>query len=151
MAFATARRRVLQRAGRSALAAVALPMVACATRNDTLVAALDRQLHDNAMRYGIPGQAVVVQHNGLELYRRTHGFADVAARRELSADQVYPLYSVSKLFASMLVMQLVAQRQIDLNQPASRYVAGLPSRWASIRVAEFLNHVSGVPEYFDPH
>jgi CubicO group peptidase (beta-lactamase class C family) len=149
MSIRATRRRALSRAA-AAVSAIGWPLLGCASRTDrdALAAKLDRQLEDNAARHGIAGQAVLVQHNGDELYRRTQGFADVASGRRLAPDQVYPLYSVSKLFASTLVMQLVERRQLDLDQPASRYVA-LPPRWGAIKVAEFLNHVSGVPEYFD--
>jgi CubicO group peptidase (beta-lactamase class C family) len=46
-------------------------------------------------------------------------------------------------------MQLVERGELDLSAPASRYLPQLPPRWRSITVAEFLSHVSGVPEYFD--
>ena len=73
-------------------------------------------------------------------------FRDTAGAK---VDDIFPVYSVSKLFLSTLVMQLVEQETIDLDKPASAYVASRPASWQAITVRQFLNHTSGVPEYFD--
>lgn len=126
-------------------------VVACSTRpnTETLQSTLDQQLSVNAQRYGIPGQALLILHEGKAIYRGSHGYADREAGLPVHPDDVFPAFSLSKLFASVLVMQMVDSGELDLAQPAGRYLPGLPPRWQGIRVSEFLNHVSGVPEYFD--
>jgi CubicO group peptidase (beta-lactamase class C family) len=116
---------------------------------ESLQATIDQQLSANAQRYGIAGQAVLILHNGELLYRGSHGLANLETKRPVTADDVFPAFSLSKLFASVLVMQLVERGVLDLDAPASRYVRDLPERWHHIKVNEFLDHVSGVPEYFD--
>ncbi len=37
---------------------------------------------------------------------------------------------------------------MDLDAPASRYVPGLPAAWQAIHVRDFLNHSSGIAEYY---
>jgi CubicO group peptidase (beta-lactamase class C family) len=68
----------------------------------------------------------------------------------MRTDHVFPVFSVSKLFANVIVAQLVESGVLDLQQPASRYAPGLPARWRSITVGELWNHISGLPDYFDP-
>jgi D-alanyl-D-alanine carboxypeptidase len=102
--------------------------------------ALEQKMAANAQRYVIASQAVLVARNGEVIYRNIAG-----ARR----DDLFPVYSVSKLLASVLVMQLVEAGQLDLDKPASAYLAGLPQRWQQIPLRHFLNHTSGLPEYFD--
>lgn len=113
-----------------------------------LQSALDRQLAENAERHGIAGQAVLILHNGKTVYRGSHGLADREKKIAVRPDHIFPVFSVSKLFASVLVMQLVERGQVDLKAPASRYLPDLPERWRSITVDEFLNHSSGVPDYW---
>ena len=103
--------------------------------------ALEQKMEANAQRYVIASQAVLVARNGEVVFRNVAG-----ARR----DELFPVYSVSKLLASVLVMQLVEAGQLDLDKPASAYLAGLPLRWQQIPLRLILNHSSGLPEYFDP-
>jgi len=103
--------------------------------------ALEQKMAANAQRYVIASQAVLVMRNGELIFRNIAG-----ARR----DDLFPVYSVSKLLASMLVMQLVEAGQLDLDQPAGAHLPGLPQRWQQIPLRHFLNHSSGLPEYFSP-
>ncbi|MBB5606346.1 MULTISPECIES: serine hydrolase [unclassified Janthinobacterium] len=115
---------------------------------EPLAQAVSQQMHLNAQRYGIAGQAVFIAHDGKLLFRGADGDANLATREHITADTLFPVYSLSKLFASTLLMQLVEQGRIELDKPASLYVHGLPAAWHHITVRQFLNHTSGVPEYF---
>lgn len=120
-----------------------------ALADDALSGALSRQLEINRQRYGIAGQALLVAHNGQVLFQGVDGEADVETHERVTVDSVFPGYSLSKLFVSTLVMQLVEQGQVDLDTPASAYLPNLPATWRAISVRDFLDHASGVPEYFD--
>lgn len=111
--------------------------------------AVARQLQLNRQRYGIAGQAVQLMHNGKVLFRGVDGMVDLESAKRVTPDTIFPAYSVSKLFVSTLVMQLVEQGKLDLDQAASRYVPELPQRWRAISVRQLLNHSSGLPEYFE--
>lgn len=129
-------------------AAVWLPSSA-ACSDDALAGALTRQLESNRARYGIAGQALLVARDGKVLFRGVDGEADIATHAPVTPDHAFAGYSLAKLFASVLVMQLVEQGRLDLDDPASAYLDGLPARWQAIAVRDFLDHTSGVPEYFD--
>ena len=131
--------------------AIAVVLAACRAQPPagTLQSALDRQLAENAERHGIPGQAVLILRNGKSIYRGSHGLADREKKIPVRSDHIFPVFSVSKLFASVLIMQLVERGELDLKAPASRYLPDLPEGWRLIAVDEFLNHTSGVPDYFD--
>ncbi|WP_329891064.1 serine hydrolase domain-containing protein [Stenotrophomonas sp. SMYL11] len=110
---------------------------------------LDAQLQSNRERYGIAGQAVLVAHNGQVLYQGASGERDPAAHAPATVDTIFAAQSMAKLLTSTLVMQLVDQGKVDLDAPASRYVPDLPSAWQAIHVRDFLNHSSGIGEYYD--
>lgn len=117
-------------------------------RADDLDRRVAEQMHTNAARYGIAGQAVLVRHNGQRLVHAVAGDADIATHRPVTAQTVFNVYSLAKLLTSTLVMQRVESGDIVLDAPASRYLPGLPARWQAITVRQFLDHASGVPEYF---
>jgi D-alanyl-D-alanine carboxypeptidase len=126
------------------------PRMAPTARADSeLQATLDAQLATNAARYGVVGQAVSIMRDGAVAYRGVHGVADLASMTPIHADHVFPVFSVSKLFPSILLVQLVDRGELDLDEPASRYVPTLPDAWRTIAVRDFLDHTSGVGEYFD--
>jgi CubicO group peptidase (beta-lactamase class C family) len=111
---------------------------------------LSRQMTINAQRYGIAGQAVLVSHNGKRLFRSVDGLADRTTRERVTEDDIFPVYSLSKLFVSTLILQLVEQGKVDLDRAASAYLPDLPPRWSHITVRQLLDHTSGLPEYFSP-
>lgn len=111
--------------------------------------AVDAQLLTNQQKHGIPGQAVLVLHNNDILYRNASGTTAIKDGTAVTPKLVFPVYSVSKLFAITLLMQLHEEGKLDISAPASRYVENLPHSWRTIRIDQFLNHVSGIPEYFD--
>ncbi|KQZ27533.1 serine hydrolase [Duganella sp. Root1480D1] len=121
--------------------ALAFGLFASSAHAGELDRALEQKMAANAQRYVIASQAVLVARNGEVVFRNVAG-----ARR----DDLFPVYSVSKLLASVLVMQLVEAGQLDLDQPAGAYLPGLPLRWQQIALRYFLNHTSGLPEYFAP-
>ena len=110
---------------------------------------LDAQLKANRERYGIAGQAVLVAHNGAVLYLGASGERDPATHAPATVDSIFTAQSMAKLLTSTLVMQLVDQGKVDLDAPANRYVPDLPSAWQTIHVRDFLNHSSGIGEYYD--
>jgi D-alanyl-D-alanine carboxypeptidase len=127
--------------------ALLLPCFAFA--DDALSRSLARQLELNRQRYGIAGQALLVAHDGRVLFRGVDGEADVDTHERMTTDHVFSAYSVSKLFLSTLVMQLVEQGRVDLDTPASTYLRDLPAPWRTIAVRDLLDHTSGLPEYFE--
>ncbi|PWQ87860.1 serine hydrolase [Stenotrophomonas maltophilia] len=116
---------------------------------DNLSSHLDTQLQTNRERYGIAGQAVLVAHNGQVLYQGANGERDPATHAPATIDSIFTAQSMAKLLTSTLVMQLVDQGKMDLDAPASRYVPDLPVAWKTIPVRDFLNHSSGIGEYYD--
>ena len=114
-----------------------------------LTAQLDAQLQTNRERYGIAGQSVLVAHNGQVLYQGASGDRDPTSHALATLDSIFAAQSMAKLLTSTLVMQLVDQGKVDLDAPASRYVPDLPAAWQTIPVRDFLNHSSGIGEYYD--
>ncbi|OLF15858.1 serine hydrolase [Actinophytocola xanthii] len=102
------------------------------------------------------GAVTVLAHDGAVVSRSTSGYAvryaDAAGTELPDAEKVpmrrntiFDMASVSKLFTSLVVMQLVEAGQVDLEAPVSTYLPefGVNGK-ESITVAQLLTHTSGL-------
>jgi D-alanyl-D-alanine carboxypeptidase len=85
---------------------------------------------------------VLVADNGDE-------YPAVAGRRRPDADQRFRIGSVTKTFTATIVMQLVAERRLQLNDTLEQYFPHLPRRVRQITIRQLLNHRSGLANYTD--
>jgi len=70
-------------------------------------------------RLKIPALSVAVLENQQVILMRGFGFADVEKRIPATPDTVYSIASLTKTFASTLIMQLVGRGKLDLDEPLS--------------------------------
>ncbi|MER7159472.1 serine hydrolase domain-containing protein [Streptomyces lydicus] len=65
---------------------------------------------------------------------------------EGSRDAHFRIGSVTKTFTSTVVLQLAAERHIDIEAPVRRYLPDLiPAAYGTVTVRELLDHTSGLP------
>ncbi|RAP28209.1 Beta-lactamase [Brevibacillus laterosporus] len=71
----------------------------------------------------LAGAAFVVVKDDQVLFKKGYGYADVEKKRPVDPDStVFRMASVSKVFTSTAVMQLVEQNKIDLNKDVQAYL-----------------------------
>jgi beta-lactamase class C len=92
------------------------------------------------------GVAVAVRMNGNTQFFN-YGMADDAQKRPVTADSIFNLGSVGKVFATTLLAQAVKQGQLSLDDPVAKYVTEL-QRGGDIRritLRQLASHTSGLP------
>jgi beta-lactamase class C len=92
------------------------------------------------------GVAVAVQMNGKTQFFN-YGMADNAQNRSVTADSIFNLGSVGKVFATTLLAQAVKQGELSLDDPVAKYVTEL-QRGGDVRritLGELASHSSGLP------
>ncbi len=72
--------------------------------------------------YGIPACDMIVYKDGEEVYRHLAGFSDAEGRKPASADDLYRLYSVTKIATCTAALRLVEEKKLGLDDPVSRYL-----------------------------
>ncbi|WP_093463144.1 serine hydrolase domain-containing protein [Streptomyces melanosporofaciens] len=79
----------------------------------------------------------------------TAGAADLGSGRAVRPDDRFRAGSITKAFVATVVLQLWAERRVELNAPIGRYLPDLlPSAFSRrITVAQLLNHTSGLPDH----
>jgi D-alanyl-D-alanine carboxypeptidase len=112
-----------------------------ATQAD-LQAALDQAM----ATYDVPGAVVGVYVPGHGSWVSVTGVADTATQAPVSADETWPLRSITKSFTVTLVLQLVDDGELSLDDTVGQYVDGVPNG-DRITIRELANMTSGLAEY----
>jgi CubicO group peptidase (beta-lactamase class C family) len=93
----------------------------------------------------IPGMSAIVMIHDTVVWEGSLGVADVSSGLHVTPATQFHLASLTKTFASTIVLQLVDQGLVKLDDPVSDYGINLPSPGV-IRVRHLLSHTSeGVP------
>ena len=132
-------------------------------------AVLDRALAEALADSDLPGMVALVTSGDSVLYRRALGVTGVGSSKPMVTDGIFRIHSMTKPITSLALMMLVERGEVDLDAPASRYLADLrerevlvsvdttenraltrpPSR--EITVRDLLRHTSGFAYTFSNH
>jgi beta-lactamase class C len=96
---------------------------------------------------GRGGGVAVAVRMGVKTSFFNYGMADDATKRPVTADSIFNLGSVGKLFATTLLAQAVKQGELSLDDPVAKYVTEL-QRGGDIRritLGQLASHTSGLP------
>jgi CubicO group peptidase (beta-lactamase class C family) len=98
----------------------------------------------------VPGLSAAIVHDQKLLWSGASGYADIASKEPATADTIYGICSISKLFTGIAVMQLRDQGKVRLDDPVSELLpwfnleqahAGSPV----ITLEGMLTHSAGLP------
>ncbi len=112
---------------------------------------LDAYLESLRQQSGIPGMSAAVMRDGAVIWESGYGFQDVSARVRATPDTPYPIGDMSGTLAAVMLLECVEQRQIEFDQPLSRY--GVEGAEAEATLRDLLSHTSasaGTPFAFMP-
>jgi CubicO group peptidase (beta-lactamase class C family) len=98
----------------------------------------------------IPGISVAIVHDQDLLWEGGFGLADVADGRPATADTLYSICSISKLFTSVAVMQQRDAGRLRLDDPVSRRLTWFHLKRGEgegdVTIEGLLTHASGLPQ-----
>src|SRR5687767_2782805 len=85
---------------------------------------IDRVLEEACERYQVPGATLAIRQHD-ELFECTTGVVNKATGVEATPDALFQIGSITKVFTSTLIMQLVDEGRVDLDAPVRRYLPEL--------------------------
>ncbi len=91
--------------------------------------------------FKIPGLAVSVEKNGVNVYRDYFGEADLEKSISVDSTTLFPIASITKVFSGVLVMKLVEQEKLSLDAPINTFLPE-PILGDSVLVKHILSHTS---------
>lgn len=97
--------------------------------------------------YGLVSLQYAIKDNGNTILSASAGYRDVAKKVAPSKETMYGIGSVSKMFTTVAVMQLVDQGKVDLDKSVVSYIPEFKmadKRYKDITVRMLLNHSSGL-------
>jgi CubicO group peptidase (beta-lactamase class C family) len=121
-------------------------------------AQLQRLAEHEVSEKQLPGVSIALVDDQKIVWAQGFGFADPEKKTAATAETVYRVGSVSKLFTDIAIMQLVERGQLDLDAPVTRYLPDFHPRnpfGEPITVRELMSHRAGlvreppVGNYFD--
>jgi D-alanyl-D-alanine carboxypeptidase len=118
------------------------------TGADAQAQALNRTIRQYARTHAFNG-TVLVQRDGKTLYHESFGLADRAFDVPVTNATKFKAASITKVFTSVLVLQLVEEGKLNLSAPIRTYLPDYPGEGADkVSIHNLLNHTSGI-ENFD--
>lgn len=101
---------------------------------------LTRQVEENKT----PSVQYVVFNPDAVLHQFRLGFSDIKNKLNVNENTTYHVYSVTKTFTALAVLQLAGQNKIDISQPVILYLPAFPYA-VEITVQQLLTHTAGIP------
>jgi CubicO group peptidase (beta-lactamase class C family) len=109
------------------------------------LAEFESQLDHLRAQLAIPGMSAIVMAHDVVVWEGSFGVADIPSQRPVTPVTPFHLASLTKTFASTIVLQLVEQGLVYLDDPIRDYGITLQGQGV-IRVRHLLSHTSeGVP------
>lgn len=108
------------------------------------IANLEKEFENLRTALKIPGMSAAVVKDQKVIWSHGFGLADREGNIPATPDTRYRIASLTKTFASTLLMQLVESGKLDLNDSMTKYASEAPSD--AIKVRHIFSHTSsGVP------
>lgn len=110
-------------------------------------ATLDGLIAAYAKEHNFNG-TILVQQDGAVRFARSFGMANLPFRVPISRQTKYKVASITKLFTSVLILQLHEQGRIDLNKTIGTYLPDYTGEGAGkVTIHQLLNHTSGLANF----
>lgn len=91
---------------------------------------------------------ILVRRRGTTLYAHSFGLADRAFGVPATADTRYRIASITKLFTSVLILQLAQEGRLDLDAPLRAVLPDYPGGGADrVTIHQLLHHLSGIAQW----
>lgn len=90
---------------------------------------------------------VLVGMNGTILFENAYGMANEEWDAANTKTTKFRIASLGKQFTAACILLLQERGRLNVHDPISRYISGLPEAWQSITIHQLLTHTSGIPNY----
>ncbi|NIB38424.1 serine hydrolase [Pseudomaricurvus alkylphenolicus] len=124
--------------------------LAASSDYSSMISELSQQVQGVVDTTGITGLSIALVDDQDVVWSQGFGFADKENGIKATAETVYGVASVSKLFTATAIMQLAEKGKIDIDQPLQTYIPefSIKSRFADsglITARNVMTHHSGLP------
>jgi CubicO group peptidase (beta-lactamase class C family) len=111
----------------------AVPVNLTAAGDEARLAQFEQALESLRRQYNIPGLSAAIVSDRRIIWDKGFGFQDVANGIPATPDTPYRTASITKTFASMLLMRCVEQGTLNLDTPIRNYTSGISEPGVTVR------------------
>lgn len=107
----------------------------------------DEILTEYCKQNKVRGLTAAIHDDGKSVYTFCYGVTDQSNKVKINSTTLFPIGSISKIFAAVSVMILKEEGKLDLDAPVSNYIPQFKmqdQRYKDITVRMLLNHSSGL-------
>jgi CubicO group peptidase (beta-lactamase class C family) len=102
-----------------------------------------------------PGAAVAIVSGDRVVFAKGFGISNIETGMPVTADMLFRIGSVTKLFTAFVLVTLAEEGKIKLDAPIGNYVKGLDPQLSQVTVHQLLSHTAGMtdesPSDYGPH
>ena len=125
----------------------AIVLCGCGQPHPDMAARIDALMHGYAG--AVPGAAVLVLRDGVAVFRRAYGCADLEQQIAATPATNYRLASMTKQFTAAAVLALTEDGRLSLADPVRKWLPSLPPAADPVTIRQLLTHTSGLIDYED--
>lgn len=81
-------------------------------------------------------------------FLRGYGIEERSSGQKFTADLATPIASISKTFTAFAILKLYSEQKLELNDPLSKWLPGVPADKSAITIHQLMTHTSGLPGDF---
>jgi len=86
---------------------------------------------------------ISIREKGKPVFEKAYGYADVEAKVKATPDTKYKIGSVTKMFTSAMIFQLVDEKKLKLDMKLSDFFPKIKNA-EKIKISDLLGHTSGI-------
>ena len=107
-------------------------------------AALETSIREEMRATRTPGVALAVVVGDSIVYAKGFGVASIETGAPVTADMLFRIGSVTKMFTGLTAVMLSQQGKVDLRAPIGRYARGLHATLGRVTLDQLLSHTGGM-------
>lgn len=92
--------------------------------------------------------SIAIQEKGEIVFEKAYGYAEVEAKTAATPKTKYKIGSITKMFTSAIVFQLIEEKSLTLDTKLSEFFPKIKNA-DKITIGDMLNHKSGIYNYTD--
>jgi CubicO group peptidase (beta-lactamase class C family) len=130
------------------LSCVLAAIAQLAAAADSLESIADDVVVKHMQEKRIPGLSLSIVADGRLCLSKGYGVASIEHDVAATAKTIYPISSVSKIFAGLVAVRLQEIGALDLDASISAYLDGVPDDKHAVTVRHLLQHTHGLDDFY---
>jgi len=127
-------------------AALIVLFASCSDRKpDQAIGSYIDSVMNASFKPNAPGAVILVAKDGVPLFRKAYGLANVELNVPNKPEYVFAIASMTKQFTAVCMLQLVQQGKLSLQDDIRKYLPEFNTHRRLITIEHLLTHTSGIP------